>query len=111
MVSHSGIKNSHITLERTASTEASQKQFTSVKSHRFNAFLAQAQLQRARKIASATHYPLIEVDSSQQVGHNFGERLSNAVDLVFSKGFTNVVIIGSDCLALSSGDIMQAVEE
>jgi glycosyltransferase A (GT-A) superfamily protein (DUF2064 family) len=32
----------------------------------------------------------------QQVGNNFGERFSNAIETIFNKGFKNVITIGND---------------
>ena len=32
----------------------------------------------------------------EQIGNNFGERFSNAIETLFSKGFNNVITIGND---------------
>lgn len=51
----------------------------------------------------------IEIDSlpsefSRQVqkGNDLGERMKNAFELLFNKGYQNVQIIGSDCLELNT---------
>jgi rSAM/selenodomain-associated transferase 1 len=51
----------------------------------------------------------IEIDNwpsefSRQVqkGNDLGERMKNAFELLFNKGYQNVLIIGSDCLELST---------
>ena len=40
-----------------------------------------------------------------QTGNSLGDRMSNAFDLLFSKGYKNVVIIGTDCPDLKSEDL------
>ena len=46
-----------------------------------------------------------------QTGNELGERMLNAFALVFERGYSNVVIIGSDCYELSSQLIMQAFNQ
>lgn len=43
-----------------------------------------------------------------QSGISLGNRMSNAFDLLFSKGYKNVVIIGTDCPDLTTEDLNQA---
>lgn len=54
----------------------------------------------------------IEIDSwpfefSRQVqkGNDLGERMKNAFELLFNRGYQNVLIIGSDCLELNTTTI------
>ncbi len=46
-----------------------------------------------------------------QTGQDLGERMHNAFATVFSRGYEQVVIIGSDCYELSSQIILQAFEQ
>ncbi len=46
--------------------------------------------------------PFFIIKGEQQVGANFGERFSNAIESVFAAGFENVVAVGNDCLSLTS---------
>jgi len=43
-----------------------------------------------------------------QSGTDLGERMSNAFESLFKKGFTKIVIIGSDCLELDEKMILDA---
>jgi uncharacterized protein len=45
-----------------------------------------------------------------QQGNDLGERMKNAFEEVFSAGFKNVCIIGSDCFELSSDTLHEAYE-
>lgn len=47
-------------------------------------------------------------DIEPQTGNNLGERLSNAFELSFAKGYTNTIIIGSDCLDITNDNIEEA---
>ncbi len=49
-------------------------------------------------------------DESSQCPGNFGQKLSSAVESIFSKGYSNVIVIGNDCLALKSKHIRAAHE-
>ncbi len=44
-------------------------------------------------------------DIVPQNGDNLGEKISNAFDSSFSKGYLNTVIIGTDCIDITSDDI------
>lgn len=46
----------------------------------------------------------------KQEGNDLGERMYHAFELGFSKGYQHIVIIGSDCLDLSSNLIDEAFE-
>ncbi len=45
-----------------------------------------------------------------QIGKDLGERMKNAVDATFEKGYEKIVIIGTDCPELTGGIIMNAFE-
>lgn len=46
-----------------------------------------------------------------QTGDGLGDRMNTAFDYLFSEGFTNVCIVGSDCYELTSDIIKQAFEQ
>ena len=48
------------------------------------------------------------MDSSNQTGNSFGERLANAFENIYSKGFDRVIAIGNDTPSLSSETITTA---
>ena len=43
-----------------------------------------------------------------QIGNNLGEKLSNAFDKSFKKGYLNTVLIGTDCIEITNKDIENA---
>ena len=46
-----------------------------------------------------------------QAGNDLGERMKNAFELLFKKGYKEVVIIGSDCYELTEEIIMNAFDQ
>ena len=61
--------------------------------------------------ANATGLPVIVIDSENQKGDNFGQKLSNAFGEVFSRGYENVIAIGTDCPRLNAGTILSAYNQ
>ena len=53
-------------------------------------------------------FPYFHFDETNQEGGSFGERLSNAIQVVFQQGFKNVIAVGNDCPQLKSFHINQA---
>ena len=56
----------------------------------------------------STNLPIYCFDENNQVGSSFGERLSNAFQEVFDRGYEKIIVIGSDCPELDKKDIFQA---
>ena len=50
------------------------------------------------------------VESAQQVGRTFGERLTAAMAHTFGLGYEQLIVIGNDCPQLSSGRLRQAMQ-
>lgn len=67
--------------------------------------------QRTLQVAQQTGLPFFFIGSHQQHGNSFGERFQEAFNAVFSKGYTHVIAIGTDCPTLNCGDILQAVKK
>ena len=70
--------------------------------------VVQLMIDHTRRIAQSTELPYFFLTEKQQVGSSFGQRLKNAFDTIFAKGFTNVIAIGNDCLTLSKTDLLNA---
>ena len=47
----------------------------------------------------------------QQQGESFGERIAQAVEDVFQLGYEQIVVIGNDCLDITTGDITNAFDK
>ena len=54
--------------------------------------------------------PVFTISEQLQRGDSFGERLHNAFQDIFDKGFTNVIAVGNDCLTLTENHIQQAID-
>lgn len=69
--------------------------------------LTKSTLQKAQR----THLPVFHFTEKEQVGANFGERFTNAVDAVFEKGFENIITIGNDTPQLTVRHLKKAAEQ
>lgn len=54
--------------------------------------------------------PCIHSDEHTQRGHNFGSKLGNAIEDVFSLGFSSVIILGNDCPELNQ-DVIESAHQ
>jgi len=52
--------------------------------------------------------PVYVFNECKQIGNNFGERISNSIEAVFSKGYSKVIVIGNDCPELNHNDLVKA---
>ena len=59
-------------------------------------------------IAEASGLPFFVVDEHLQKGITFGEKFSNAIEMIFSRGFKKVIAIGSDAALLDTDMLMCA---
>lgn len=82
---------------------ASDQRASAALFRRFNA--------HARQQARRTRLPLFIVKGAQQQGHSFGERLANAIESVFARGYERVISLGNDCLQLQPQHILQAAQQ
>lgn len=95
---------------RSAYAEAAAKPLTKGRNRAVNMDIAEALIQHSRKVAQATGLPVFTLSSAHQIGANFGERLANAFEDVFAKGFDRVIAIGNDCATLTTGHLETALE-
>ncbi|MEL7532791.1 MAG: DUF2064 domain-containing protein [Bacteroidota bacterium] len=96
----------HIALlffSRTAGAEQLAKSYGSQGDKVHEALITHAH-QAALKSGLQTFW----LDEAEQVGNTFGERLANAYEALFAKGFTKVIAIGNDCPNLNATDIQKA---
>jgi glycosyltransferase A (GT-A) superfamily protein (DUF2064 family) len=88
-------KTAILIFANSAEKEVERKSFLSAEV--FSALNAQT-----LKTVEKTKLPFFIFSEKEQIGHNFGERFSNAIDAVFQKGFKNVITIGNDTPHLKS---------
>lgn len=61
-----------------------------------------------RKQLRATGLPCHVISGSQQEGASFGERLVNAFESLFARGYQRVLAVGNDCPDLNAERLLQA---
>lgn len=94
---------------RSAGAEAGHKRFLSRGTRAGNAAVAAQLIGHATATARRAGVDFVCVDSAQQAGTTFGERLANAVRHVFGQGYAHLLIIGNDCPQLDARLLRQAV--
>ena len=104
----SNLHNNTAILVFSRSAEAESREKSLAFDARKAASVAQLMIDQTRKIVESTEISYFLFTEKQQVGSNFGERIANAFDTLFTKGFTNVIGIGNDCLTLSKTDLLKA---
>ena len=93
---------------RTEKEEAVHKQFLPSKNKKANKKIAACLVKNSLNVVEKTNITYFYIDSNHQYGSTFGEKLSNAIQSIFNKGFNNVISIGNDCPNLSEKDILKA---
>jgi len=96
---------------RTAAEEANVKFFTSKRNNGKDKVIAEHLIKHSLTIAEKTKLPVFTCFSNNQKGAYFGERLANAIENVFEKGFQKVITIGNDCPSITSKLIVNVSEQ
>lgn len=91
--------------------EASKKNFSRRGGSKTNGQISAMLTSAAQKLAYQAGYPVFRIGSDQQHGANFGEKITNAFDTVFKKGYEKVIAIGNDCLGLSLSLLKRAADQ
>lgn len=94
---------------RSAGEEAAHKQFLSHGGRAANAAVAAQLITHAAAVARRAGADFIQIDSGQQVGATFGERLVGAMRQAFGRGYEQLIVIGNDCPQLTAPLLRQAV--
>lgn len=95
---------------RTATDEAAHKTFDSNLGKKGNIAIAKQLIQHSLAVAQATQLPVFSSYSDQQKGSCFGERLANAIEAIYTKGFDAVLVIGNDSPSLTSALLLESKE-
>jgi len=66
-------------------------------------------LEQTVKTVNAVQLPTFIIDTHLQEGNGFGERISNAIQSVFDKGYQKLLVIGTDCPQLGANHLQQAI--
>ncbi|GAA3991429.1 DUF2064 domain-containing protein [Hymenobacter antarcticus] len=94
---------------RSAGGEAVHKRFVPHGTLAANAAVAAQLIARATEVAQQAGADFLCVESAQQVGRTFGERLTAAITHSFGLGYEQLIVIGNDCPQLSPGRLRQAL--
>ncbi|CAN5457967.1 hypothetical protein BH09PLA1_BH09PLA1_08490 [soil metagenome] len=62
------------------------------------------------ELSGARSGPVVGQSVHAQRGHDFGERLENAVDELSAAGYERLVIVGTDCPQLEQADLARAID-
>jgi len=102
--------NTALLLFSSSSDEESRaKNFLPYKNYSQNKKITQKIIDHSITLANLSGLPYFVWDESLQQGNNFGERISNAAEDVFKKGFEKIIVIGNDCITLNTDQINKAV--
>ena len=95
-----GLGTAILFFSRSYVIDAKAKNLLKGKGRSKNAQMTKALATRALQCARQSGLPVYQIDEQQQVGDTFGERISNAFQAVFSKGYDAVICIGNDAASL-----------
>lgn len=91
---------------RTHQEESRVKVFSSQANKEGNATIAKELIQHSISTAKESGFPVFPIFDTEQIGHFFGERLANAIESIYTKGYDNVIVIGNDCPQISATDFL-----
>jgi len=95
---------------RCSKEEAAIKNFGSQLSYEKHVQLIDTFNEHIKKIAHQSKLPTFTIAGKCQKGKGFGERLQNAYQEVFDKGYDNVIAIGNDCLTIDKDVLINAAQ-
>ncbi len=79
--------------------------------HEVNVKLYRLMQSQVSNVMAPTGLPVFHIDDTQQVGDSFGERLCNAAELVFNKGFDQLIVLGNDAYGLKTSHVLDALKK
>lgn len=89
--------------------EARSKRFSNLSSQKSTRKISSILTQHFYALAKETTADAFLIDTFQQKGKNFGEKIANAFAMIYAKGFENVVCIGNDCPDLDLSGLQNAI--
>lgn len=61
-----------------------------------------------KAIIKASNIDYVEINEDEQYGISFGERLCYSIKDTFLMGYTDVIVVGNDCIDLNQEDLIAA---
>ncbi|MEJ7822027.1 MAG: DUF2064 domain-containing protein [Chitinophagaceae bacterium] len=91
-----------IVFTHSAQKEAETKLFSPQNNFSFNKKVAECLINKTVSLVKKTGLPYFVIDEKMQYGQSFGEKLANAIQDHFLIGYKRLIIIGNDCLGLTT---------
>ncbi len=91
-------KTAILFFSRSAKSEVEHKKWSPLQSKRQNAVVATHLINNTLAVLASSGLPVYHYHEEIQIGSTFGERLANAMQDLFSKGFESTITVGNDCL-------------
>lgn len=91
-------KTAILFFSRSAQSEVKHKKWNPLQSKSQNVVIAKYLIDNALEVLAGTGLPVYQYHEEIQIGSTFGERLANAMQDLFSKGFESIITVGNDCL-------------
>lgn len=104
-------KTALLVFTRTHNDEILHKRFLPSRNRKLELQTAKVLVQQTLNTACESGYPVYIEDSRTQKGRNFAEKLQLAISNTFSKGYDNIICIGSDSPDLNKTHIQEAANE
>lgn len=101
-------KTAILVFSRFANEEANEKKYAVHVGKRRGTQLASQLIDHTLQQAKFAGFPVYKYFSDKQKGENFGQRLSNSIEEVYSFGYSNVIIIGTDCPSITADVLISA---
>jgi glycosyltransferase A (GT-A) superfamily protein (DUF2064 family) len=89
--------------------EARVKSFSGFSSKKTTQKISSVLTKHFYQLSRQTSADAFLIDSYHQKGKSFGERITNAFDDVYAKGYENVICIGNDCPELDLNQLQSAI--
>ena len=91
--------------------EARAKSFSAYSSQKATRQISQVLTQHFYQLAQQSSADTFLIDSYHQQGKSFAERITNAFDATYAKGYENVICIGNDCPSLTLNLLEKTINE
>ncbi|MCB0649837.1 MAG: DUF2064 domain-containing protein [Saprospiraceae bacterium] len=102
----SGTNTALLIFSRQARAEAEVKSFVPTMGKKGNTSIAQKLIRKSISTARKTRLPFFTCYDTAQHGDTFGERMANAIEGIYAKGYQNVIVLGNDCPGMDHLDLL-----
>ena len=89
--------------------EARAKSFSNYSSQKATQQISKVLTQHFYQLAKQSSADTFLIDSRVQKGKNFADRITNAFNETYAKGYENVICIGNDCPSLTINQLENAI--